>query len=74
MRSLVVVESYNTLYLGFAFLSVGNSHSVEPLRLEDAVGTLGHGVFQRVAALCHAYLYSSAFECVHVGVAAVLAP
>ena len=73
VRSLVVIEADDALHLGSALLSVGDDHAAEPLRLENAVGAFGDGVFQRVATLGHAYLYPSAFECLHIDVAAVLA-
>ena len=54
VRALAVVELDDPLQFGAAFFACGELHLVQPLRLQDAVRTLRHGVLERVAALRHA--------------------
>ncbi len=73
MRSLGVVEADDALKLGTAFLACGDSHLVQPLRLQYAVGAFRHGVLEGISALGHAYADTVALQFRHICIAAVLA-
>lgn len=70
---LGVVEAYDPLQFGPAFLAGGYAHLVQPFRLQYAVGASRHGVLERVSALGHADAYPVPLQFRHIRVAAVLA-
>lgn len=73
MWPLGVVEAYDPLQFGPAFLAGGYAHLVQPFRLQYAVGAFRHGVLERVSALGHADAYPVPLQFRHIRVAAVLA-
>ena len=73
MGPLRIVKVNNACEFHLADFTGRNGHLVEPFALEDTIGTLCNGIFQRIPALGHADTYAVALELGHICIAAVLA-
>ncbi len=73
MWPLCVVKVYNAGKFQLTVRPCRNGHLVEPFALEDTIGTLCNGIFQRIPALGHADIYAVALELGHICIAAILA-
>ena len=74
VRALIVVEPDDTFQDDLTFGPGGDGHLVEPFALEDAVGALGYGIFQRIPALGHTNADSVLPQLRHVRITTVLTP